>query len=132
MILVTVGSQLPFDRLVRTVEAWARAVGRALGEELILVGTSSGATLAAALASHPDFEAVTSLVFISPNYGPAAERSEMTIGPYGPQLLRMLAGEFVSWDAANEAQETFWTTRYRYSAIVEMMRLVDLAIRQTP
>ncbi|MEL6714324.1 MAG: glycosyltransferase, partial [Planctomycetota bacterium] len=29
MILVTVGSQLPFDRLVRTVEAWARAVGRA-------------------------------------------------------------------------------------------------------
>ena len=28
MILVTVGSQLPFDRLVRAVETWARAAGR--------------------------------------------------------------------------------------------------------
>lgn len=28
MIFVTVGSQMPFDRLVRAVEAWARAAGR--------------------------------------------------------------------------------------------------------
>jgi alpha-beta hydrolase superfamily lysophospholipase len=45
-------------------------VGRALGERLTLIGTSTGATLALALASHPDFRVVDSLVLISPNFGP--------------------------------------------------------------
>ncbi|MEM9396415.1 MAG: alpha/beta fold hydrolase [Pseudomonadota bacterium] len=119
-------------------EAWvedgveALAVGRALGDELILIGTSTGATIAAAVASHPDFESVTSLVFVSPNFGPARAGSSIAIGPYGPQIMRALAGEYLSWEAANEGQETFWTTRYRYSAVIEMMRLLELALRETP
>ncbi|MEM6604128.1 MAG: alpha/beta fold hydrolase [Pseudomonadota bacterium] len=110
----------------------ALAIGRALGDELIIMGTSTGATLAAALASHPDFALVTGLVFISPNFGPAAEGAGIATGPYGPQLTRAFAGEYRSWTAANEEQETFWTTRYPTSAIVEMMRLVELAITELP
>ncbi|MEM8712084.1 MAG: glycosyl transferase, partial [Planctomycetota bacterium] len=40
MIFVTVGSQLPFDRLVHAVDAWAEAAGRA-DEVFAQVGATS-------------------------------------------------------------------------------------------
>jgi alpha-beta hydrolase superfamily lysophospholipase len=114
-------------------EAWLRdgeealAIAAALGERIVLMGTSTGATLAVALAQHPQFGAVDSLLLLSPNFGPAAAGSDLATGPFGPQLVRLLAGEQRQWEAANAAQEKFWSTRYPNSAIIEMMRLVDLA-----
>jgi pimeloyl-ACP methyl ester carboxylesterase len=46
------------------------AVGRALGERLTLIGTSTGATLALALASHPDFRASTAWCCSHPTSAP--------------------------------------------------------------
>lgn len=118
-------------------EAWledgneALAIGAALGERLVIIGTSTGATLALALAEHPLFEKVESVVFISPNWGPAADGSDLLIGPYGPQLMRLMSGEEHSWIAANELQERYWSTRYPTDALVEMMRLVQLADAMT-
>lgn len=115
-------------------EAWledgaeALAIGRALGDKLIVIGTSTGATIALAMANHPDFEYVESLVFISPNFGPAAENAGIATGPYGPQLTRLFAGEVHEWAPANDLQAKYWTTRYPTTSIVEMMRLVDYAV----
>jgi alpha-beta hydrolase superfamily lysophospholipase len=114
-------------------EAWLRdgeealAIATALGERIVPMGTSTGATLAVALSQHPQFSAVDSLVLLSPNFGPAAAGSDLATGPFGPQLVRLLAGKERQWEAANAAQEQFWSTRYPNSAIIEMMRLVDLA-----
>jgi esterase/lipase len=105
----------------------ALAVARTLGDRVILVGTSTGATLGLALAGHPDFTAVHSLVFLSPNFAPAAAGARLLTGPFGPQILRLTAGPEHAWEAANAAQATFWTTRYPSAAIIEMMRLVELA-----
>ena len=124
--------------LVATGEEWlqdgaeALAIGEALGDELIIIGTSTGATLATAMAEHPAFDAVSTLVFVSPNFGPASAGSGIMTGPFGPQLTRILVGERTSWDAANEEQEMYWTTDYPSSTLVEMMRLVDLANALTP
>jgi pimeloyl-ACP methyl ester carboxylesterase len=107
-------------------------VGRALGERLTLIGTSTGATLALALASHPDFRVVDSLVLISPNFGPAPPGAGIMTGPFGPQLTRTLVGPYNEWPAANDLQARYWTTRYPSAALVEMMRLVQLARRQLP
>jgi esterase/lipase len=121
-----------------TAERWledgseALAIARALGERIIFMGTSTGATLALALARHPDFAAVESLILLSPNWGPAAEGSEIATGPYGPQLTRVFAGEWHSWEPANALQGRYWTTRYPTASIVEMMRLVNLARSLTP
>jgi esterase/lipase len=112
--------------------AEALAIGAAIGERLVVMGTSTGATLALALAENPLFERVESLVLLSPNWGPAAAGSDLATGPYGPQLVRLLAGEEHSWQPANEDQKRYWTTRYPTTAIVEMLRLVDLAREMTP
>jgi esterase/lipase len=92
--------------------AEALAIGRALGERIIIIGTSTGATLALALAEHPDFSAVESLVLLSPNWGPAAEGSEVATGPFGPQLTRLFAGEWHEWEPANELQARYCAPRY--------------------
>ncbi len=105
----------------------ALAVGRQLGDRLIVIGVSTGATLALTLAEHPDFRAVDTLVLMSPNWAPAAGGAGMATGPFGPQLMRLFAGAEHRWTAANELQEKYWTTRYPTEAIIEMMRLVDLA-----
>lgn len=121
-----------------TAEQWledgseALAIGRALGDRLIIIGTSTGATLAVALAQHPDFEAVEALVLLSPNFGPAAEGSEITTGPFGPQLTRVMLGKYREWEPANAQQGRYWSTRYPTASLVEMMRLVNLAVALTP
>jgi esterase/lipase len=110
----------------------ALAIGKALGDKLILMGTSTGATVALAMARSADFAYVDSLILISPNFGPAAAGADMAIGPYGPQLTRFFGGEYRQWQAANELQEKYWDTCYPTAAVVEMMRLVALANTLTP
>lgn len=116
-----------------TAEDWLRdgaealAVGAAIGERLVVMGTSTGATLALAMARHPLFANVESLILLSPNWGPAAAGTDLATGPYGPQLTRLLTGDEHAWNAVNDEQERFWTTRYPTDAIIEMLRLVKLA-----
>jgi len=105
----------------------ALAVGRALGEKVVLIGTSTGATLALALAGHPLFDGVDTLVLVSPNLGLEDPAADWLTRPYGPLLARVMIGEYREWQAVNDAQETYWTTRYPTAAVVEMMRLLDVA-----
>lgn len=132
------GHGLEQDALVgMSAEQWledgseALAVGTALGERLILMGTSTGATLALSLAQHPQFSAVEALILLSPNFGPSAGGSGLATGPMGPQLIRLVAGEYREWEPANERQGRYWHTRYPTTALIEMMRLVDLAVAET-
>lgn len=121
-----------------SAEEWMRdgaealAIAKGLGDKIILMGTSTGATVALAMARHPDFASVHGLVLVSPNFGPAGAGSGITTGPYGPQLARLILGERRSWVAANPLQEKYWSTDYPTTSIVEMMRLVNLAVTLTP
>lgn len=114
-----------------TAESWLDdgaellAVGRAIGERLVVIGTSTGATLALALLDHPEASAVSALVLIAPNFGPADTNSELLTRPGGLQLARLLVGPEHRWEPANELQARYWATAYPIEALVEMMRLVN-------
>ena len=110
----------------------ALAVGAAIGDSVILMGTSTGATLAIAMADHPAFDTVSTIVLISPNFAPRDATAEILTWPGGPQLARILVGETRSWTAANDKQEQFWSTTYPMAATVEMMRLVKFARSKLP
>ena len=107
-------------------------IGSRLGERVIVMGTSTGATLAVALADHPVAASVEAVVMISPNFRPYDAKSEWVTWPGGPWLLRMLVGSTHSFEPANAEQARYWTTTYPTDAIVEMMRLVDLANSKPP
>lgn len=112
--------------------AEALAVGAAIGDRVIVVGTSTGATLAAAMLDHPAMDAVDTIVMLSPNFGPRDPDAAWLTRPAGPLLARLLIGETRSWQPHNDLQARFWTTTYPMSAAVEMMRLVDLARQRLP
>lgn len=104
--------------------AEALAIGARIGEKIVLMGTSTGATLALAMAQHTGFVPVTALVLISPNFGPRDGKAEMLTWPGGPQLARLAVGDTRSWQPHNERQAKYWATSYPMDAAVEMMRLV--------
>ena len=118
------------DWLVDGVESLA--VGRLLGERVVLIGTSTGATLALALSDHELFSHVETLVMVSPNFAPKDDTAGLLTSPGGPQLARLMLGETRSWSPANELQDRYWSTSYPTYALVEMMRLVDYARAKIP
>jgi esterase/lipase len=107
--------------------AEALAIGNLLGERIILMGTSTGATLALAMNGHPLMQRVESIILISPNMGPRDAASRWLTRPAGPLIARLMVGETRSWKAHNSEQQRYWSTSYPTAALVEVMRLVDRA-----
>lgn len=117
------------DWLADTAEAVA--IGRRIGKRIILIGTSTGATLAlAAAAARP--EDIAALVLISPNLALRDDSSEAMLWPGGRLLTRLMLGPTHSWEANNAMQARFWTTEYPTAAIVEVMRLVKAVRHSMP
>lgn len=62
----------------------------------------------------------------------ATATAGLLTAPGGPQLAQLLVGDTRTWTAANDQQERYWSTTYPTAAIIEMMRLVDLANAKLP
>ena len=55
----------------------ALVIGAQLGERIVLIGTSTGATLIMAMTGHPLMDKVESIVMISPNFAPQNSSAKM-------------------------------------------------------
>lgn len=111
------------DWLADTLEAYA--IGEQIGERVIVVGTSTGGTLALWLARRSEAANLAALLLVSPNLGPRDPRSEWLKEPWGEQLAAAVIGPTYEWRPANEAHAKFWSWRYPSSALIPMMALVD-------
>ena len=118
------------DWLVDTAEALA--IGARLGEKVVVIGTSTGGTLALAMSDHETAAAVSDIVLISPNLQPRDGNASWLTRPAGPLLARFIAGDTRSWQAHNELQARYWSTSYPIEAAVEVMRLVDALNARLP
>lgn len=102
----------------------ALAIGNRIGDKVILMGTSTGATFALWLASNfPD--QVAGLILYSPNIALANPLGFLLSEPWGLQLLRKLnGGPFREYDASDEYKR-YWITRYRLEAVPALQALLD-------
>lgn len=116
-----------------TASAWIRdlaeamAVGRAIGEKVVILSTSTGGTLAALAAADPNLsENLAGIVFVSPNFATRDKAAEAILSlPMARTIAPMLAGAEYSWEPRNEAHGKYWTTRYPVEALVPMQALVN-------
>lgn len=114
-----------------TAEDWledvaeALAVGARIGEQVIVIGTSTGGTLALAMSQHEAAAAVSHLVLISPNIQPSDETAKWATRPAGRLIARLFVGPTRSWTPRNEQQARYWSTTYPTAAAIEVMRLVE-------
>jgi len=118
------------DWLADTAEALA--IGARLGEKIVVIGTSTGGTLALAMTNHDTAHPVSDIVVISPNLQPSDGNAAWLTRPAGPLIARLIAGDTRSWEAHNEEQARYWSTNYPIDAAIEMMRLVDMLNERLP
>ncbi len=105
----------------------ALAVGKILGEKVILMGTSTGCTLALALAAeHPELAA---LVLYAPNIRINHPLDFVATLPWGLQIIRQVEGGLYHTIQNQTAEkEQYWTTKYRLEAPVQMQKLLETAM----
>ena len=145
MIAQKLGANLFYTRLTghgrdggamaqATVNDWvndvaeALAVGRATGEKVIIVATSTGGTLATIAATMPEIvKDVAGMVMVSPNYAVQAAGSEVLSLPWARQILPKIFGEERSWEPKNEQQGQWWSTKYPNVALLPMQASVNTA-----
>ncbi|TDK36836.1 alpha/beta hydrolase [Rhizobium deserti] len=146
MVAAALGANLYFARLCghgRSSQAMGEAslagwfadlaeslkVGEALGERVVLIGTSTGASLITAALADPTFShRITATVFLSPNYGINKRGASLLTLPFAALMIRLLLGRIYSFKPANAEHAAHWTTSYPSSALLPMAALVKLAV----
>ena len=99
----------------------ALAIGRALGDRVVLVGCSTGATLATLVA--PDAADLAAVVLIAPNFGVRDPRSALLRWPLARRWVPLLVGER-DVPPENAGHAAFWTTSYPVAALFPMSETV--------
>lgn len=102
----------------------ALAIGKRLGRQVIIIGTSTGGTLATWLAVRRSDPQVLAYVLISPNFGPKDPAAQVLTWPWASYFTPWLMGPQRQWTPLNEQQARFWNHVYPTRALLPMMALV--------
>jgi pimeloyl-ACP methyl ester carboxylesterase len=104
----------------------ALAIGKQLGDKVILMGTSTGGTLAIQLAAtYPD--EVSALVLLSPNIAINDPNAWLLNDPWGLQIAHLVTGSdyIISKDDYGPLYRQYWYTKYRSEAAVALEELLE-------
>lgn len=118
------------DRLWESAKE-ALMIARSLGKKVIIMGTSTGGTLALKLAA--DFpEYVDGLILYSPNIAINNSASFLLSGPWGLQIGRRFnGGKYRISDADSLSKECrYWNCTYRMEAVVYLQQLIDATMNE--
>jgi len=106
----------------------AIAIGKRIGEKVIVMSTSTGGTLALYLASgHPE---LAGLICFSPNIDLFDSTSELLVGPWGLQLARLVIGGNYRTVSLTDEEEQYWQGRYRIESLVALKALVKATMKE--
>ena len=92
----------------------AIAIGKLIGDSMIVISSSTGSTLGLYLASADPL--IHSVFCYSPNIDLVDQTSKLITGPWGLQLLQLVfGGDFREYEATAEFKK-YWVNRYRIEA----------------
>lgn len=128
-----------------SVEAWvtdtaeALAVGQALGDRVLVIGTSTGGTLAVLAAHDTDLAAgVAGVVLVSPNFRVAGWAGRLIEWPGVRSWGPMVVGAERGFTPRTPDHGRYWTTRYptvalaSLGALTHAVRGLDPGTAQVP
>jgi pimeloyl-ACP methyl ester carboxylesterase len=111
--------------------AEAMAIGRAMGDRVVVIGTSTGGTLAAILAADPALsearEGLAGVALVSPNFAVQSPAAQLLSIPSARWWIGALAGEVRGFEPQNARHARHWTTSYPTVALLPMQAVVDHA-----
>jgi len=116
------------DRLWESAKQ-ALEIGKKLGKKVILVGTSTGGTLALKLAAtYPD---IYSIILISPNVAINEDLAFLANNPWGLQMSRLvIGGKEKIVEGKSDEYKKYWYTKYRLESVVQLEELVETSMTE--
>lgn len=117
-----------------TVNDWmvdfaeAMAIGRAIGDEVLIIATSTGGTIAAlGMFDEAASRGVKGVTFISPNFGINHRAAPLLTFPAARHWVPFLTGATRGFTPMNDAQAKYWTESYPTTALMPMAAMVKVA-----
>ena len=106
----------------------ALAVGQTIGKKVILVATSTGASLALKLAAtFPD--RVYALILMSPNIRIYDKNAWLLNNPWGLQIARMVVGsKYVDGSDVRPIYRQYWYYHYRLEGAVQLEEFLETSM----
>lgn len=104
----------------------ALAIGHAIGDKVIIMSTSTGGTMALALAAEYP-EDVYALINMSPNIAINNGAAFILNDPWGLQIARLVkGGKYRDWQSeASPERAAYWNTKYRLEAAVQLEEMLE-------
>ena len=106
-----------------TLEAYR--LGSLLGEKVIVIGNSTGSTLATWLAMQKKYS-VFAYIMLSPNFALKDKRAYLFKYPLLYPLLHVIVGRERKVEIDNEEHGRYWTTTYKLPSLAELLKLMRL------
>jgi pimeloyl-ACP methyl ester carboxylesterase len=108
----------------------ALAVGKQLGNKVILMGTSTGASLALQLAAQ--YPEVDALVLLSPNIEINNPSAWLLNNHWGLQIARLVNGSNYNFTSdSSQLYAQYWNTQYRLEALVQLQEYLETAMTKS-
>ncbi|MHA4737449.1 alpha/beta hydrolase [Dyadobacter sp. MSC1_007] len=105
----------------------ALAIGKVLGDSVIVIGTSAGGLLSVYLAAtHPE---IKGLVLYSPCMAVANPALKMITGHWGKQILHKVMGTHNMGKDSIPEQAQFWLQGYHTNGLITLQQMVDAIAR---
>ena len=102
----------------------ALAIGKALGDRVVVIGTSAGGMLTLYLAQrHPE---IAGLVLYSPCIAVVNPALKLATKPWGAQIMKqVLNGEHVTVTTYKPDRAQYWLTRYHINGLITLQTMLD-------
>ncbi len=105
----------------------ALAIARQLGKKIIVMGTSTGGTLALKLAAtYPD---IAGLLLLSPNIEINDGAAWLLNNPWGLEIAHMVVGKYNTAKDTTAIYKQYWYNRYRMEAAVQLQELLETSMK---
>jgi len=112
----------------------ALAIGKQLGDKVLLVGTSTGGTNALQLAAAYPAD-ISALVLMSPNIAINNDKAWLLNKPWGKQIATWVTGkdhiEPGPTDDTSALNRQYWCTRYPLNATVALEEMLETSMKKS-
>ncbi|MCM4165872.1 MULTISPECIES: carboxylesterase [unclassified Arenibacter] len=105
----------------------ALAIAKQIGKKVIVMGTSTGGTLALYLTQED--KDIAALLLYSPNVKIFDPTAVLLSGPWGLEIAKTVMDSDFYESEADSLKRSYWTTRYRVEALTQLQALLDVTMK---
>ena len=107
----------------------AYAIGKQLGNKVILISTSTGGTLALKLCA--EFPEIAANIMLSPNIAINNPSAWMLNNHWGRQIAEIVEGKHRVIKSGSAVYKQYWNTRYATKSLVQLEELLESTMKES-